>query len=121
LVLRLKPRNHRGDFNAQITKTELTVLRPKPENPPHLGFEAQPRNRPPVLRPNQEKIVSTGFEVKLLETVAAGFEAKPSETIFTGFEVKPTNTVQVVLRPNHSQTVAISFKAQTDEKPFEWF
>jgi hypothetical protein len=114
-------------------ETAAVILRPKSpkqswqfwgsnrETLHHLGFEAQPRNRPPVLRPNQEKIVSASFEVKLLETVAAGFEVKPSETIFTGFEVKPIKTVQVVLRPNHSQTVAIGFKAQTDEKPSEWF
>jgi hypothetical protein len=34
LVLRLKPRNRRCDFEAQITKPELPVLRPKPGNPP---------------------------------------------------------------------------------------
>jgi hypothetical protein len=34
LVLRPKPRNRRGDFEAQITKSELPILRPKPGNPP---------------------------------------------------------------------------------------
>jgi hypothetical protein len=34
LVLRPKPRNCRGDFETQITKPELPVLRHKPENPP---------------------------------------------------------------------------------------
>jgi hypothetical protein len=34
LVLRTKPRNRRGDFETQITKPELPVLRPKPGNPP---------------------------------------------------------------------------------------
>jgi hypothetical protein len=43
LVLRLKPRKHRGDFEAQITKPELPILKPKPGNPSTL-----------VLRPNQE-------------------------------------------------------------------
>jgi hypothetical protein len=38
LVLRVKPRNRRGDFEAQITKPELPVLRPKPENPPPPWF-----------------------------------------------------------------------------------
>jgi hypothetical protein len=38
LVLRLKPKNHRGDFEAQITKLELPVLRPKPGNPPPPWF-----------------------------------------------------------------------------------
>jgi hypothetical protein len=56
MVLRHKPRNHHGDFEAQITKPELPVLRPKSGKPHHLGFEAKPRNRPPVLRPNLEKL-----------------------------------------------------------------
>jgi hypothetical protein len=34
LVLRSRPRNRRGDFETQITKPELPVLRLKPENPP---------------------------------------------------------------------------------------
>jgi hypothetical protein len=74
------------------------------------GFEAKPL-----------ETVAAGFEAKLLETVTAGFEAKPLETVTTGFEVKPMKTVRVVSRPNHSQTIAISFEAQTDEKPSEWF
>jgi hypothetical protein len=32
--LRHKIRNRRGDFDAQITKPVLPVLRPKPRNPP---------------------------------------------------------------------------------------
>jgi hypothetical protein len=43
------------------------------------------------------------------------------KTVATGFEVKPVKTVRVVLRPNHSQIVAIGFEAQTDEKLSEWF
>jgi hypothetical protein len=38
LVLRSKPRNRRGDFEAQITKPELPVLKPKPGNPPPPWF-----------------------------------------------------------------------------------
>jgi hypothetical protein len=34
LFFRPKPRNHHGDFEAQITKPELPVLRPKSGNPP---------------------------------------------------------------------------------------
>jgi hypothetical protein len=68
LVLRPKPRNRRGDFEAQITKPELPVLRPKPGNPSHLGFEAQPRNP------------TTGFEDKPGETVATSFEVKLAKT-----------------------------------------
>jgi hypothetical protein len=38
LVLRPKPRNRHGDFDAQITKPKLPVLRPKPGNPPPPWF-----------------------------------------------------------------------------------
>jgi hypothetical protein len=34
LVLMLKLKNRRGDFEAKITKPELPVLRLKPKNPP---------------------------------------------------------------------------------------
>jgi hypothetical protein len=57
----------------------------------------------------------------LEKIVAAGFETKPPETATAGFEAKPVKTVRVVLMSNHSQTVAIDFKAQTDEKPSECF
>jgi hypothetical protein len=35
LILRPKSRNYRGDFNAQITKPQLPVLRPKSGNSSH--------------------------------------------------------------------------------------
>jgi hypothetical protein len=38
LVLRPKPRNRHGDFEAEITKPELPVLWPKPGNPPPPWF-----------------------------------------------------------------------------------
>jgi hypothetical protein len=50
-----KPRNRRGDFEAQITKPELSVLRPKPENPPPVLRPNREKPSPPVLRPNQRK------------------------------------------------------------------
>jgi hypothetical protein len=102
-------------------------LRPKSPNREtlhHLGFEDQPRNRPPILRPNREKLSRTSFEAKLEKTVTTGFESKPPETVAidfdvkpakivaTDFEVKPVKTVRVVLRQNHSQIVDIGFKAQ---------
>jgi hypothetical protein len=40
LVLRLKSRNHRGDFEAQIIKPSTLVLMSKPRNY-HSGFEAK--------------------------------------------------------------------------------
>jgi hypothetical protein len=157
LILRSKPRNRRDDFETQITKPELPVLRPKPKNPPPpwfwgstkkptagfeakpgktvaTSFEAKPRNRRddfeaqitkpelPVLRPKPEnppppwfwgstKKPTAGFEAKPGKTVATSFEAKLMKTVATGFEVKPAKIVRVVLRPRHSQTVDIGFEA----------
>jgi hypothetical protein len=64
MVLRPKPRNRRGDFEAQNTKPELQILRPKPGNPPPPWF---------------------GGSTKKSTT---GFEAKPEETVVTSFEDK---------------------------------
>jgi hypothetical protein len=145
LVLRPKPRNHCGDFEAQITKPELQVLRPKQGNPPTpwfcgstkkpaTSFEAKPGETVTTsfevklekivatgFEAKPEKTITTGFEAKPPETVTAGFKAKPLQTVATGFEAKPAKTVQVVLRPNHSQTITIGFEAQTDEKLSQWF
>jgi hypothetical protein len=54
MVLRPKPRNHRGNFEVQITKPSTLVLRPKPRN--YRGdFEAQiTKPSPLVLRLNRE-------------------------------------------------------------------
>jgi hypothetical protein len=55
MVLRLKPKKHRGDFEVQINKPHLPVLGPKPEIIT-LDFESKPRKlSPPVLRSNREK------------------------------------------------------------------
>jgi hypothetical protein len=59
-----------------------------------------------------KKTVNTGFEAKPAKTIATGFEAKPAKTIAAGFEAKLLETVRMVLRPNHSQTVDLGFKAQ---------
>jgi hypothetical protein len=124
LVLRPKPRNCRGDFEAQITKPELPVLRPKPRNPPPpwfwgsskkptTGFKAKPEETVATsFETKLEKTVAAGFEAKSIETVATGFEAKPAKTVATGFEAKPAKTVRVVLRANHSQTVRLGFEAE---------
>jgi hypothetical protein len=64
-----------------------------------------------ILRLNQETD-AIDFDTKLAKIVAAGFETKPLETVATGFEVKPVKTVQVILRPNHSQTIDLGFKVQ---------
>jgi hypothetical protein len=121
LVLMPKPRNHRDDFEVQITEPELPVLRPKPGNPPPPWFWGSTKKPTTGFEARPGETVAAGFEAKPLETVAAGFEAKPTETVAIGFEAKPAKTVRVVLRLNHSQTVAIGFEAQTDEKPSQWF
>jgi hypothetical protein len=102
LVLRTKPRNHRGDFEAQIIKPKLPILRLKPGNPsppwfwgstkkPTTGFEAKPGETIVTsFETKLEETIATGFEAKPEKTVAAGFKAKPPETVATGFEVKPT-------------------------------
>jgi hypothetical protein len=117
IVLRPKPRNRRGDFEAQIGKPSTTlVLRLNQET--HHRFEAKPGETVATsFEAKLEKTIATGFEAKPEKTIAAGFEFKPLETVATTFEAKSTKLVRVVLRPNHSQTMAIGFEAQTNEKP----
>jgi hypothetical protein len=112
LVLRLKPRNRHDDFEAQITKPELPVLRPKSGNPPPPWFGGSTKKPTAGFEAKPRETVATSFEAKLEKTVVAGFEAKPLETIATGFEAKPVKTVRVFLRPNHSQSVNLGFEAQ---------
>jgi hypothetical protein len=124
MILRPKLRNRRGDFEAQTTKPELPVLRTKSGNPlppwfwgsnkkPTTDFEAKPGETVATsFEAKLEKIVATGFEAKPAKTVATGFEAKPTKTVAAGFEAKLLETVQVVLSPNHSQTVNLGFEAQ---------
>jgi hypothetical protein len=118
MVLRHKPRNRRGDFEAQITKSELSVLRPKPENPAPPWFWGSTKKSTASFEAKPGKTVTTSFEVKLEKTVTTGFEAKPAKTIAAGFEAKPLETVQVVLRSNHSQTVDLSFETQPKDSRF---
>jgi hypothetical protein len=64
LILRLKPRNCRGDFEAQITKPELSIFMLKPKNP-----------TPPWFWDSTKK-PTVDFEAKLGETIATNFEDK---------------------------------------------
>jgi hypothetical protein len=108
-------------FEAQTGKPSTTLVLRLNQETDHWFWVQTKRNRHHSFEAKLEKTVTLGFEAKPLETVAAGFEAKPPETVITGFEAKPVKTVWVVLRPNHTQTVAIGFEAQTDEKSSEWF
>jgi hypothetical protein len=112
LVLEPKPRNRRGDFEAQITKPELLVLRSKSGNPPPPCFRGSTKKLTAGFEAKSGETVTTSFEAKLEKTVATGFEAKPAKTITAGFEAKPLETVQVVLRPNNSRIVDLGFEAQ---------
>jgi hypothetical protein len=110
VILRPKSSNRSCRFwdpNQDAVTADFDI---KPPETVTAGFEAK-----------SLETVAASFEAKPLETVATGFEAKPEKTVATGFEAKPEKTVPMVLRPNHWQTVAISFEAQTDEKPSEWF
>jgi hypothetical protein len=93
LILRSKLRNRRGDFKTQITKSELTVLRLKPKNPPPPWFRGSTKKPTTGFEAKPGKSVATSFDAKLVKTVTAGFEAKPVETNATGFKVKLTKTV----------------------------
>jgi hypothetical protein len=73
LVLRSKPKKRRGDFESQITKPELPVLRPKPGNPP-----------PPSFWGSTKKPM-TGLEVKLRGNITTSFKAKLEKTVATSF------------------------------------
>jgi hypothetical protein len=91
-------------------ETITVILRPKSSNRScqfwdpnwetlhHLGFEAQPRNPSPVLRPTGRNRPS-GFEVKPLTNRWSWFWGSTKKPT-TGFEVKPGETILVVLRPN---------------------
>jgi hypothetical protein len=112
LVLRPKPRNHRGDFEAQITKSELPILRTKLGNPPPPWFWGSTKKLTTGFEAKSGKTVATSFEAKLEKTVTTGFEANPEKTVTAGFEVKQPETVRVVLRPNYLQTVDLGFETQ---------
>jgi hypothetical protein len=101
LVLRTKPRDHHSDFEAQITKPELSVLRPKPGNPRPTWFCGSTKKPTSGFEAKSGETVTTGFEAKLEKTAATGFEAKPEKSVATGFEAKLEKTILVVLRPNH--------------------
>jgi hypothetical protein len=94
LVLRPKIKNRRGDFDVQIIKPELPVLRPKPGNPP-----------PPWFWGSTKK-------------PTAGFEGKLREIVATSFETKLEKTIRVVLIPNHSQTIDLGFEVQPKNPRF---
>jgi hypothetical protein len=112
LILRHKPKNYHGDFEAQITKTELPVLRHKPGNPPQPWFWGSTKKSTTGFEAKPGETVTTNFEAKLEKTVATGFEVKPLETVAASFEAKSAKTVRVVLMPNHSQTVDLGFEVQ---------
>jgi hypothetical protein len=113
LVLRLKSRNRRGNFEVQITKPKLPILRPKPGNPPPPWFWGSIKKPTTGFEAKSKETVATSFEAKLEKIVTADFEAKPLETVATGFKAKPVKIVRVVLKPNHSQTVDLGFEAQS--------
>jgi hypothetical protein len=88
-VLRPKPRNHRGDFEVQITKPDMLILRPKPGNPSHQVWSQTRENYRRRLCGQTGENRATCFEAKPKKTVATGFEVKTGENRLSGFEAKP--------------------------------
>jgi hypothetical protein len=112
LILRPKLRNRCGDFEVQITKPELPVLRPKPGNPPPPWFWGSTKKPTADFEAKPGETVTSSFEGKLEKTVATDFKAKSAKTVTASFEAKPVENIRVVSRPNHSQTVDLGFEAQ---------
>jgi hypothetical protein len=133
VVLRPKRRNRRGDFETQIAKPELPVLRPKSGNPPPPWFWGSTKKPTAGFEAKPGETVATSFEAKLEKTVTAGFEAKPFETVATGFEAKRQKSSEwfwgqtthkpspSVLRPKPMRNRPSGFEAKplTNHRP--WF
>jgi hypothetical protein len=126
LVLRPKPRNPPPPWFWGSSKKSTTGFKAKLGETVATGFEAKPM-----------KIVTAGFKGQTARNRRSRFWGQTTrnrhhrfwgqtgENRLSGFEAKPlTNrrhrfwgpnrweTIRVVLRPNHSQTVDLGFKAQ---------
>jgi hypothetical protein len=113
LVLRPKPRNRRGDFEVQITKLELSVLRPNPGNPPPPRFWSSTKKPTTGFEAKPGETVATSFEAKLEKTIAAAFDAKPPKTVVTSFEAKPVKTVTTGFEAKPVKTVTTGYEAKS--------
>jgi hypothetical protein len=109
MVLRPKTRNCHGDFEAQIIKPELPVLRPKPGNPPRPWFWGSTKKPPAGFEAKPGEPVATSFEVKLEKIITTGIEAKPEKTVTAGFEVKLLETVATGFEDKPLETVTTGF------------
>jgi hypothetical protein len=115
LILRPKSRNHRGNFEAQITKSELPVLRTKLENPLLPGFWGSTKKPTADFEVKSGETIATSFEAKLEKVVTTNFEAKLEKTVATGFETKPMKTVAAGFEAKAPETVATGFEAKPPE------
>jgi hypothetical protein len=77
LVLRFKPRSHHDDFEAQIMKPELPILRPKSGNLRHQFWDKSGRNRHHRFWCQTGENRSYRFWDQTRENCPNGFEAKP--------------------------------------------
>jgi hypothetical protein len=75
-----QPRNRHGNFKAQITKPELSVLRPQTE-----------KLEPPVLRLNQRKPSPSVLRANWRKTVRVVLRSNHSQTVDLGFEAQLRN------------------------------
>jgi hypothetical protein len=83
-----------------------------------LGFDVETKKLPWWFYDPNYQIVATDFDAQTEKPSTTGFEAKLREIIATGFEAKSGGTAPLVLRPNHSQTVNLDFKAQPRNSRF---
>jgi hypothetical protein len=124
--------------------TVTVILRPKSSNRSrrfwdlnsktlhHLGFEAQPKNPPPVLRSNRRKLSQSVLRPnyrKLSPPVLRSNRRKPSPSILRWNQIKPSPPIlrpnqrkpsPPVLRSNRRKT-SQWFWGQTTDKPSRWF
>jgi hypothetical protein len=115
LVLKPKPRNHCNDFEAQIIKLKLPVLKPKSGNPPPPWFWGSTKKLTTVFKAKPRETIVTSFEAKLEKTIPTSFEAKLEKTAATDFEAKPEKTIITSFEAKPPETDTTGFEAQTGE------
>jgi hypothetical protein len=115
LILRPKLRNRCSDFEDQIIKPKLSVLRPKPENPPPPWFLVSTKKPTTGFKVKPGETVTTSFEAKLEKIIATGFEAKPEKTVTACFEAKSPKTIATSFEAKLEKNITIGFEAKSEK------
>jgi hypothetical protein len=80
-----------------------------------VGLSLKPGNPPPHWFWGSIKKPTTGFEVKLGETVTTSFETKLKKIVATGFEIKAEKTIATDFEAKLPETVASGFEVKPPE------